>query len=93
MEELLQHLRDARRNAAAGAMDQARQHVDKALQLLEANRGPGPHVKVSMWTIRGYISEARFAITKPDSRRASKKAGTAYRLKMGLQPGVTPNAA
>ena len=71
MQTLLQELRDARRNANAGVMDKAREHLDKALHILEAEVWiPGPRPKASVWSIRAYISEARFAITKSNSRRA-----------------------
>ena len=52
-------------------MDQARKHLDKALEILEADVWvPGPRPKASIWSIRAYISEARFAITKSNSRNA-----------------------
>ena len=71
MQALFQELRDARRNANAGVMDQARKHLDNALEILEADMwGPGARPKASIWSIRSYISEARFAITKSNLRNA-----------------------
>jgi len=70
VQELLQQLRDARLHAAADEMEDAKQHIDEVLELLEdaltQRSGPKPSVRA----IRGYITEARFAATKSDSRSA-----------------------
>ena len=54
----------------AGDMEAARTHIDEALELLDdavaEHAGPKPSVRA----IRGYISEALYALTKSDSRRA-----------------------
>ena len=70
MQELLQQLRDARLHAAADEMEDAKQHLDEVLELLddalEQRSGPKPSVRA----IRGYIAEAWFVATKSDSRTA-----------------------
>jgi hypothetical protein len=54
----------------AGDMKAAQEHIDEVLELLDdavAQRaGPKPSIR----SIRGYIAEAGYAITKSDSRRA-----------------------
>ena len=56
MQELLQQLRDARLHAAADEMEDAKQHIDEVLELLEdaltQRSGPKPSVRA----IRGYIT-------------------------------------
>jgi hypothetical protein len=70
VQELLQQLRDARLHAAADEMEDAKQHLEEVLELLDdalsERSGPRPSVRA----IRGYIAEARFAAMKSDSRTA-----------------------
>lgn len=68
MQELQQQLRHARLYAAADEIEDAKQHIDKVLALLENAFAQGSGPKPSLRAIRGYIAEARFAAAKSYSR-------------------------
>jgi hypothetical protein len=86
MEDLLKELGNARLNASAGQMDQAQQHLDESLELLNeavaGRRGPKPSVRA----VRGYIAEAGFALRKADSRGAVSALDGALRMLQEPQP-------
>lgn len=67
MDELLQQLRDARKHASAGQMEEATEHIDEALELLDEALAHRPGPKASVRAVRDCLSEACFAATRADS--------------------------
>ena len=79
MEYLLQQLRDARKFAISGQLVQAQRCIDDATELLDdaiaSLRGPKPSTRA----IRGYLTEAIFAIKKVDGRLTVSALDGAFR--------------
>jgi hypothetical protein len=88
MEDLLKELGNARLKASAGQLDQAKQHLDELLELLDEaisrRKGPKPSVRA----VRGYIAEAGFALRKADSRGVVSALDSA--LKVLEEPHASP---
>jgi hypothetical protein len=79
MEDLLKELRAARLHAAAKRMDQAKGHIDEALDLLVDSMPQCTGPKVSVRAVRSYIAEAGFATTHSDSRHVIAALDAALR--------------
>jgi hypothetical protein len=69
VEDVLKELEDARLKASAGQMDDAKVHIDEALKLLNdavTRSDSTPSARAA----NSYVTEARFATIKTDSRQA-----------------------
>jgi hypothetical protein len=78
--ELLQQLHNARQHAAGGAMDQAEKYIDEAWELVDDALAKRPGPKMSVRAVLGYLSEARFTVTKSDQRGATRALDHALRI-------------
>ena len=80
MENLVQELRAARMKASGGQMAEAEFHIDEVLDSLISWLAQLPGPKVSIRAIRGYLYEARIALSGDDSFRAVAALDGALRV-------------
>jgi hypothetical protein len=88
VEDVLKELEGARHKASTGQMDDAKLHIDEALKLLN-DAVTRSDSTVSAREVHNYVTEARFATIRTDSRQAVAALDRALRA-LDSTPRVPP---